>query len=476
MTPVSTFSGSRVALFGLGGSGLATAQALQAGGATVIACDDDAAKMEKAAALGIGIGDLKALDWLGIAALILSPGVPFTHKDGQPFTHWTVALARAAGVEVIGDIELFCRERKARAPQAPFVAITGTNGKSTTTALIAHILTKAGRDVQLGGNIGTAILSLELPSAQRVHVVECSTFQIDLAPSLSLSGSAPSVGVQLNLTPDHLDRHGSMDAYGAIKERLVAASDVAVIGIDDEWSAAMAERRARAGRPLERISVKNLPDHGYALGLEGSKTAPESMVLRLRGGVAETVAPLTGVRSLRGAHNAQNACAAFAACSALGVDDATIAAALRDFPGLAHRMEEVARIGRVSFINDSKATNADSTDKALSAFPGGLYWIVGGTMKEGGITPLERHFHKIVKAYLIGASSDAFAATLEGKVAYERSGTLDRAVKQAAADAAASEAEEPVVLLSPACASYDQFANFEQRGDRFKALVAALPL
>ncbi|MFL5175775.1 MAG: Mur ligase family protein, partial [Microvirga sp.] len=218
MTPATTFAGRTVALFGLGGSGLATALALSAGGARVVACDDSAEAMANAEAQGIETADLRTADWSRFAALILSPGVPLTH----PEPHWSAKLARQAGVEIIGDIELFCRERAKIAPNAPFVAITGTNGKSTTTALIAHILRETGRDVQMGGNIGTAILSLEPPADNRIHVIECSSFQIDLAPSLS-----PTIGVHLNLSPDHIDRHGTMELYAGIKERLVAKAGLA---------------------------------------------------------------------------------------------------------------------------------------------------------------------------------------------------------------------------------------------------------
>ncbi|HVK92234.1 MAG TPA: Mur ligase family protein, partial [Mycoplana sp.] len=215
------------------GSGLATALALKAGGAHVIACDDNPAKMDEANAKGIETADLRKADWSKVASFVLSPGVPLTH----PEPHWSARLARDAGVEIIGDIELFCRERAKTAPNAPLVAITGTNGKSTTTALIAHILREAGRDVQMGGNIGTAILSLEPPADNRIHVIECSSFQIDLAPSLT-----PTIGVHLNLSPDHIDRHGTMDLYAGIKQRLVAKAGLAVIGVDDPMSRAIAER------------------------------------------------------------------------------------------------------------------------------------------------------------------------------------------------------------------------------------------
>src|SRR5918995_1559829 len=246
MTPVTTFAGKTVALFGLGGSGLATALALREGGAHVIACDDNPDKMAEAAAKGVGTGDLRQADWSRFNSFILSPGVPLTH----PEPHWSATLARAAGVEIIGDIELFCRERAKIAPNAPFVAITGTNGKSTTTALIAHILREAGRDVQMGGNIGIAILSLEPPSDSRIHVIECSSFQIDLAPSL-----APTIGVLLNISPDHLDRHGTMEEYAAIKERLVAGAADAVVGINDELSWSIWRFKIRSRTNLIKVKV-----------------------------------------------------------------------------------------------------------------------------------------------------------------------------------------------------------------------------
>ena len=448
MTPVSTFAGRRVALFGLGGSGLATARALIAGGAEVAAWDDGEASRAKA---DFGLVDLREADWSRFDALLLSPGVPLTH----PKPHWTVDKARAAGIEVIGDIELFARERAARAPQAPLIAITGTNGKSTTTALIAHILREAGRDVQLGGNIGVPVLDLEPPAEGRFHVLECSTFQIDLAPSLR-----PSVGLLINLTPDHLDRHGTMENYAAIKERLVAASDTALVGLDDDYCRATA---ARIGAEVIGIS---------AARSETADVYVDDHRLFVRG----EAAPLIDLRiapALRGAHNGQNAAFAFAATRALGLDVETIARGLASFPGLAHRMEQIRRIGATLFVNDSKATNADAAEKALLSFHD-IFWILGGKAKEGGVEPLRPLFDRVRKAYLIGAASEDFARTLDGAAPYERCGTLDKAVASAARDAAASGAAEPVVLLAPACASYDQFANFEVRGDAFRKLVEGL--
>jgi len=451
MTPATTFAGRKVALFGLGGSGLATLRALRAGGADVLAWDDSPESAARARDQGFTVSDLRDADWSDFAALVLAPGVPLTH----PVPHWTVDKAKAAGIEIIGDIELFCRERARIAPGAPFVAITGTNGKSTTTALIAHILGRAGRDVQMGGNIGTAILSLAPPAPDRVHVIELSSFQIDLTPSLD-----PSIGVLLNVTPDHLDRHGTLQLYAAIKARLIAGSDLAVVGIDDAPSRAIAD--AVTG-PVVRVHVgAQTPDGGLA--------ARDGVVFGANDGLR---ADLAGIGTLRGAHNWQNAAVAIAVVRALGLDPGNILAGLKSFPGLPHRMEEVGGRGRVLFVNDSKATNADSTEKALTAFHD-IHWILGGKAKAGGIESLAPLFGRVAHAYLIGAASDTFAATLEGRVPYTRCGTLDVATAKAAEAAAASGAAEPVVLLSPACASYDQFRSFEDRGDRFRGLVRAL--
>lgn len=465
MTPITSFVGKTVAVFGLGNSGAATAFALRDGGCEVICFDDDERSVGIASGYGLRTANLRAANWKDFDALVLSPGIPLTH----PKPHWTVEKARAAGIPVIGDIELFCLERLKLAPASPFIAITGTNGKSTTTALIAHILKAAGKDVQMGGNIGAPVLSLMPPSPDRMHVVECSSFQIDLAPSLN-----PSVGIHLNLTPDHLDRHGTMENYAAIKERLVASSGTAVIGVDDSWSKAMASRRAATGLPLWRISAEGPVDNGVFAGVTANDGVLDVRLVRVEGGKPRVIANLAGIGSLRGMHNAQNAAAAIAACSAIGIAEDVIAAAMKTYPGLPHRMEEVARKGRVVFINDSKATNADSTEKALTSFRD-VFWIAGGKAKEGGIESLRRHFPNIAKAYLIGASAETFARTLDGAVAYEISGTLDKAVAAAARDAAAQGgAGDTCVLLSPAAASYDQFHNFEHRGDRFRKLVGEL--
>ncbi|MEP3435705.1 MAG: UDP-N-acetylmuramoyl-L-alanine--D-glutamate ligase [Hoeflea sp.] len=456
MIPASTFGGRRVALFGLGGSGLATARSLAAGGADIVSWDDNPAQVEAARAAGLTVGDLRDVDWSVQQTLVLSPGVPLTH----PKPHWTVDLANAHNVEIIGDVEIFARERRAHAPGSPFIAITGTNGKSTTTALIAHLIAHSGRDAQLGGNIGTAVLTLAPAAPNRVHVVECSSYQIDLAPSLD-----PSAGLLLNLTPDHLDRHGSMEHYAAIKARLVERSDVAIIGVDDDWCSGIADLLESQGRRVVRISKDQALTHGLF--------ANRAMIREAKDGVAIDLADLGAVATLRGAHNAQNAAAAIAACRTVGLSDDEIRAGLATFPGLKHRMQPVARKGRVVFVNDSKATNAEAAAPALKSYER-IYWIAGGLPKEGGIAALEPLFDRIAKAYLIGEAAAGFAASIGAHAPFEISGTLDNAVRAAARDAAEDAAEMPVVLLSPACASFDQYRNFEVRGDAFVSLVSGL--
>ncbi|MGQ0445394.1 MAG: UDP-N-acetylmuramoyl-L-alanine--D-glutamate ligase [Beijerinckiaceae bacterium] len=457
MTPVTSFQGKHAAVFGLGNSGVVTAQALVAGGARVAVWDDNEHAREKARAAGLRIENLALAGFRNFDSLVLSPGVPLTH----PAPHWTVLKAIQAGVEIIGDIELFCRERHKIAPASPFVAITGTNGKSTTTALVAHLFASFGFAVEVGGNIGTPILALAPPAQTRVHVIECSSFQIALSPSLN-----PSVGVLLNITPDHLDRHGTMENYVAIKARLVENADLAVIGIDDGVTSGIAGDRVKAGRKTVSVSVTNT-------GIEDGIVLDGDRLMRRDGGRSTLIASLAGIASLRGAHNGQNAAAAIAALGPRGFECERVAQGLRGFPGLPHRLEEVGRKGKVLFVNDSKATNAGAAEKALRSFDK-VFWIIGGRAKEGGIEPLRPLFGRVVKAYLIGEASENFAQTIGNSFPYESCGTLEGAVPAAARDALASELAEPVVLLSPACASFDQFPDFEKRGDRFRALVEAL--
>jgi UDP-N-acetylmuramoylalanine--D-glutamate ligase len=460
MIPVTTFAGKKVAVFGLGKSGLLAAGSLIAGGAAVVAFDDSDKMLADAKSAGLKTEDLRELDWSQIGALVLAPGVPLTH----PEPHWSVKLARKADVEIIGDIELFCRERAKSAPACPLIAITGTNGKSTTTALIAHLLKSAGRDAQMGGNIGVPVLALEPFAPGRVYVLEISSYQTDLAPSLK-----PTVGILLNVSEDHLDRHGSMENYAALKMLVPASVEpggTAVIGVDDRYTREAAGRIERAGKKVVRVSVEAPLRDGYYA--EGSR------IMRAASGKAHPLAQLIGITSLRGAHNAQNAACAIAACLALGIEMPEIQKGLASFPGLAHRMQQVGRKDNVLFVNDSKATNADSAAKALASFQD-IFWIAGGKPKTGGIESLAEFFPRIAKTYLIGEAAGEFAKTLDGKVPYDMSGVMKAAVDAAARDAAASSLKEPVVLLSPACASFDQYPNFEVRGKAFTDLVQAIP-
>lgn len=450
MIAVTTFEQKSVLVFGLGGSGLATALALVEGGAKVLACDDNEARASAANEEGIATADFRNVDFGSFDALILSPGVPLTH----PEPHWCVKKAHAAGIEVIGDVELFNRERLVVAPDSQFIAITGTNGKSTTTALIAHILSQSGLDVQMGGNIGRAVLTLDPLANDKVYVVECSSYQIDLAPTLK-----PSIGVHLNISPDHLDRHGTVGHYADVKSRLVLGGDHAVIGVDDDWSIKISDEVAASRVPLERVSVIG----GGDITIQGS--------VILAGDKAAV--DVDGIASLRGRHNLQNAAMAYAVCRKVGLADHAIQTGLSSFPGLAHRMEQVAEKNGVVFINDSKATNADAAAHALASFDK-IYWILGGLAKEGGIESLNVFFPKIIHAFLVGEAETGFAKFLEGKVAFSKCGTIDRATMDAV-DMALSEVhlddQNVAVLLSPACASWDQFASFERRGDAFKDAV-----
>ncbi|MFI4976281.1 MAG: UDP-N-acetylmuramoyl-L-alanine--D-glutamate ligase [Caulobacterales bacterium] len=461
MIPVRGFEGRKVAVFGLGRTGLTAARALKAGGADVVAWDEKPEAREVAAAEGFKLEDLSSSDWFGLDALMLSPGVPLTH----PRPHWTVEKAKAAGVEIVGDIELFART-VAASPEhkrPKIVAITGTNGKSTTTALVAHLCSQAGRDVRMGGNIGVGLLGLDDMHGGAVYVLELSSYQLDLTSSLK-----PDVAIILNISPDHLERHGDMDGYVAAKKRILlnqGKGDTAVVGVDDAWcQQIVTEITAANRRTIVPISARRSMGRGvYAL---------QGMLYDATGERVIEVADLVHARSLPGRHNWQNAAAAYAAARALGISVQDVAEGLMSFPGLAHRMETVGAIGKVRFVNDSKATNVDAARQALSSYPK-VYWIAGGQAKAGGIEGLEDLFGAVAKAYLVGEAQDAFAATLQGKAPFVKARTIDGAVRAAYADARAS-GEEAIVLLSPACASFDQFNDFEERGEAFRAAVHRL--
>ncbi len=487
MIPVPGYEGQRVAVFGLGRSGITAARALEAGGAIPILWDDGVSGRMQAEAEGFIVQDLTTADWSGFAALVLSPGAPLTH----PKPHWTVDKARAATLPVIGDIELLARAIAAVPPddRPKVVAITGTNGKSTTTALIGWVLKQAGLTVHIGGNIGIGVLALPAPTPDAVYVIEVSSYQLDLTTSF-----APDVAILTNVSPDHLDRHGGMEGYVAAKTRLfqvMSPERVALIGVDDDWGwrtvNALNDRRLRVstittrtppefvdptgGVPVTDIAAR-LPDQAPAFDA-GRFIIVDATSGRLTAdGVA--IADLKPARSLPGRHNAQNAAFAYAAARAIGVSHDAAVDGLMTFPGLAHRMETVAQLGAVRFVNDSKATNADAARQALMSYPTS-FWIAGGRAKDGGIAELSDLFPRIAHAYLIGESAPDFAATLHG-VPHTICREMALAVRQAAADAAErAETEGPqVVLLSPACASFDQFPDFEARGEAFRAAVLNL--
>jgi UDP-N-acetylmuramoylalanine--D-glutamate ligase len=450
MIAVTAYRGERVAVLGLARSGLAAAEALHRGGARVIAWDDAAARRDAAEAAGVALADLATADFAGVRALVLSPGIPHTF----PAPHKVAARAKEAGIPIIGDIELLALSRR----EARFLGITGTNGKSTTTALIGHILKSAGRRGAVGGNIGTAALGLEAMGSNGTYVLEMSSYQLELTQSLVFDGA-----VLLNVTPDHLDRHGGMAGYIAAKERIFRGQgerQFAVVGIDDDICRGIAEK-LRSQRVI-RISAEHKAPRGVS--------AAGGILVDDIDGAARTVMDLHALDRLPGRHNWQNAAAAFAAVRAFGLSAEDAAAGIRSFQGLAHRQEKIAVIAGVRYVNDSKATNADSAANAIVCYER-IHWIAGGQAKEGGIASLAPLFPRIAHAYFIGAAAREFAGTAERHLPYSLCGTLANAIAEAHRNAHPGD----TVLLSPACASFDQFSDFEARGDMFRRLVEALP-
>ncbi|TRD19004.1 UDP-N-acetylmuramoyl-L-alanine--D-glutamate ligase [Palleronia caenipelagi] len=459
MIPVYGVAGRQVAVLGLGRSGLSAARAIVAGGGTAVCWDDGAEGRARAEAEGFEIRDLtRGGAFEGVAELVVSPGIPHLY----PKPHPVIEAALAAGVPVDNDIGLFFRSLGGEAGLPRVVAVTGSNGKSTTSALIAHILQEAGRPVQLAGNIGRGVLDLDVPGEGDVVVLELSSYQTELARALT-----PDVAVFTNLSPDHLDRHGGMGGYFAAKRRLFAEGgpDRAVIGVDE------VEGRFLAGQMTEgfgddrviRISVeRKLPGPGWSvIGRKG-------FLSESRKGRQVASVDLRDVAGLPGSHNHQNACSAYAACRSLGLAPRVIEAGLRSFKGLPHRSQLVAERGGVRYVNDSKATNVDAAAKALQAFES-IRWIAGGLGKDGGIAALELHLGSVAKAYLIGHSAREFAVQLTS-VPVEICETMEVAVARAAEEAQPGD----VVLLAPAAASFDQYPDFEKRGEDFIARVGAL--
>ncbi len=457
MIDLSHLRGKTIAVLGLGKSGLASVKALINSGAVVWAWDDNPAGREQIEPLGLAPINLAECDWTEPDMLVISPGIPSTF----PTPHPAAEKARRAGKPIICDVELLCTAQ----PDVPTLAITGTNGKSTTTALTAHIITQAGIKTQAGGNLGNAALGLEPSTADDCLVLELSSYQLDLLEHAAFDACA-----LLNITPDHLDRHGGMDGYIGAKRQIFARNKGpkwAIISVDDEPCAKMAVELAReGGRHIIEVSVKNPVDHGIYVNEKG-------WLIDDLTGAKTPILDLATVTHMPGKHNWQNIAFAYGLCRARGVDATRIIDGIMTFPGLAHRQERLGTIDNVVFVNDSKATNAEASAKALSAYQN-IYWIVGGKPKEGGIAGLEEFYPHIKKAYLIGEAEDAFARTLGNDLPWEKCKTLDVATKAAFEDARSDGEDAPVVMLTPACASFDQFKSFEARGDAFRDLYSRL--
>lgn len=459
MITIPRMAKQKIGVFGLGATGVSAAEALVASGAQVYTFDENAAAREKTRNTEYRAEHPRQWPWAELSALVLSPGVPLTH----PKPHAIVTKAQREGVEIVGDIELFARAIEAlpESQRPKVVAVTGSNGKSTTTALIGRILKESGLNAAVGGNIGVPVLSLPAPSADIVYVLELSSFQLDLCASLRAN-----VAVMLNLSPDHLDRHGDMAGYAASKKRIFLnqrAGDWAIVGVDDPLSQAMCAELSVSGKAtLAPVSAEG------ALG-RGVFALAGKLFYNLDGKTGEA-GDISHIASLRGQHNWQNAAAALAAAMAMGVSPAIAVRLMERFEGLPHRMEIVGRIGRVLYVNDSKATNADAASRALKSYDD-IYWIAGGKPKEGGVESLRPLMKKVRGAYLIGEAAKAFEAQLAGAVPCIQCGDLAAATARAGRDAATSGGDAPVVLLSPACASYDQFRNFEERGEIFRRIV-----
>ncbi len=457
MIGLGALTGQSYLVVGLGKSGQSAVRALQAANIPVTAWDDN--PTARATVGNAALTSPDDIEWDTLTGVIWSPGIPHT----LPHPHPIADAARAHNVPLVCDVNLLARAK----PDATFIGITGTNGKSTTTSLIAHILKESGYTCAVGGNLGTAVLDLDDLGPDGIYVLELSSYQLELVPSLRCN-----VAVHLNISPDHIDRHGDLNGYIAAKMRLFAAckpEGVAIIGHDDAKSVAMAEKIAdmRTWSVVPISTTTCLPD---GVCLRGTRLIDNT------GCRQQDILDMRDAPVLTGAHNAQNAAAAYAAVRAVGLSLKEAVAGIRSFPGLAHRQERVAEHNNVLYINDSKATNADATEQALSAYDT-IFWIAGGQAKAGGITPLRKYFDRITKTYLIGDAAKAFAETL-ADAPYDMSGTLETAIKRAQKDAEAYAAQHPgsrpVVMLSPACASWDQFASFEARGDAFRDLVLSL--
>lgn len=458
MIDVFYMNGYRAGVMGLGRSGLSAAKAMRESGAEVWAWDDNEDRRADAAAEGVTLVDLRNCNMAELDTLVWSPGIP--HDKPEP--HPVASAAKAANVEIVCDIEVLARTQR----DASYIGITGTNGKSTTTALIGHILELGGREIEVGGNFGVPALELRPLQEGGTYVLEMSSYQLELTLSITFD-----VGVLLNISADHLDRHGGLDGYIAAKRLIFHRQTdprTAVVGVDDEYGRAIRADLVKAGDQIV------IPVSG-SRRVEGGVYAIDGVLYDDRDGNAVAAVDLTAIPTLPGEHNWQNAAAAYAATCAAGLAPPVVATALQSFPGLDHRQELLAVVDDVFYVNDSKATNADAAGKALASYDH-IFWIAGGRAKEGGIESLDALFSRVAHAFLIGEAAEAFADTLDGKVPYTRSGDLAAAVPLAREMATAPDAPKgSVVLLSPACASFDQFDGFEDRGNAFAALVEDLP-
>ena len=446
-----------VAVLGLGKSGLSAARALSKSGAEVWAWDDDEDKRLAAAEAGVTLVDLTTCHWDELTTLVISPGIPHTHPEPHPVAQ----LARKQGCEIICDVELLARAQR----NASYLGVTGTNGKSTTTALIGHILRTGGREAEVGGNLGIPALDLEPLDSGGIYVLEMSSYQLELTLSITFD-----TAVLLNISPDHLDRHGGLDGYIAAKRRIFHRQTrprSAIIGIDDEICRDIYD-------DLTAANEQNIVPISGQGRIVGGIYVDDGVLVDDSEGHAVRALDLRPLPHLPGSHNWQNAAAAYAACKASGMQPPVIAACIESFPGLPHRQELLAVIDGVTYVNDSKATNADAAGKALGCYPA-VYWIAGGQAKESGLDGLEPLFPHIVHAFLIGEAAEGFAGKLGDQVPATRSGDLATAVADAREMALADGRPDAVVLLSPAAASFDQFENFERRGEAFRTLVEALP-
>ena len=456
MIRIPGYEKKRIAVMGLGVAGLPTARSLMASGAEVLAWDDGADSRYKAAAEGVPIVDLLASDWAGVDTLVLSPGIPHTFPEPHPIAE----RARKSGVAIVCDIDLLGRAE----PAATYVGVTGTNGKSTTTALIAHILQSAGRKLEVGGNLGPAVLDFAPLGKDGIYVLEMSSYQLERTFSIAFD-----VAVLLNVSPNHIDRHGDLAGYVAAKTRIFAGNkkpQTAVIGVDDDETRRIAEALATDDRRRVVRVTREKPAEGM-VGAEGSKLVDRSE------GAVRVVVDLKDAPDLPGRHNAQNAAAAYAATRALGVAPETIAAAMKTYRSLPHRLERVATVDGITYVNDSKATSPEATVWALTSYER-VYWIAGGLSKEVGYDALVPHLKRIVHGFLVGKAAKEIADFLaRHKIPYTIAETLDRAVAAAHAKAQAERAAK-IVLLSPACASFDQYRSFSARGDAFRTLVETL--